>query len=198
MYMSREFLPDQMPDKYSFGYGVGVTLFSWLEASYCPTLLWMEKHVDGKVKHAFYNEDRRLNVKVRPLKEGRWWPALAFGMDDVGRLDRIKDGKNLNNYFQNLYVVGSKHFDTGGYELGAHLAYRYYVTDVNRKRRGMAGGVTVRPSFYRPLRATVEWDGKGVNAGVDMLLWHHLFAQCALVHGSSFMGILSYHYTMPF
>ena len=194
----QEFLPEQMPRKNTMGYTIGLTPFKWIEASYCASLLWMHKNAKEEEKMGFYNEDRRLNVKVTPLYEGRWWPAIALGWDDVGRWDRMKSGKNRNNYFQNLYIAGTKHFDIRGYELGAHLAYRYYPSDKNRDRRGVAGGLTLRPGFYRPLRVIAEWDGVGVNVGADVLLWRHLFIQAALVHGHGFTGGLSYHYTIHF
>ena len=146
----------------------------------------------------YYNEDRRVNVKVNPLYEGKWWPAIAIGMDDVGRFERIKDGNNPNNYFQNIYVAATKHFDIRGWDLGAHLAYRYYSSDVNRDRRGLAGGLTLRPALYPPLRLIAEWDGVGINAGADVLLWRHLFIQAALIHGRGFTGGIGYHYTIPF
>lgn len=197
MFLHQAFLPEQMPRKNTFNYGIGITGFKWIELSYCASLLWMYKNNDEEAKKGFYNEDRRVNVKVTPLYEGRWWPAIALGMDDIGRFKRIKGGKNRNNYFQNLYVAGTKHFDIRGYELGVHLAYRYYSNDVNRDRRGVAGGLTLRPAFYPTLRFIAEWDGVGVNAGADVLLWRHLFAQAALIHGRGFTGGLSYHYTIP-
>ena len=166
----------------------------------------MHKNADKSEKMGYYNEDRRVNVKLTPLYEGCWWPAVAVGMDDIGRFKRIKTGNNRNNYFQNIYAVASKHFDIQGWELGAHLSYRYYSNDKNRDRRGVAGGITLRPAFfvkrngnterYRPLRLIAEWDGVGVNAGADVLLWRHLFLQAALVHGRGFMGGVSYHYTI--
>ena len=164
--------------------------------SYSAALLYMHKNRDKEEEMGYYNEDRRVNVKVMPLYEGRWWPAIALGMDDVGRFDRIGTNK-ANNYFQNIYGVMTKHFDIRGWELGAHLAYRYYTKDVNKDRRGVAGGLTVRPAFYRPLRFIAEWDGTGVNVGADVLLWRHLFIQAALVHGRGFTGGVSYHYTIP-
>lgn len=63
----------------------------------------------------FYNEDRRVNVKLPPLKEGKWWPAVAMGMDDIGRFNLIKSGTNGNNKFQNIYGVVSKNFDIRGH-----------------------------------------------------------------------------------
>ena len=191
-FLHQEFLPAQMPRKNTFEYVVGVTGFRWIQLSYCGTLLWMHRNGKKGEKLGFYNEDRCVNVKVTPLYEGKWWPGIAVGMDDIGRFDRIKEGKNSNNYFQNIYIVGSKHFALGGNELGAHLAYRYYSSDVNSDRRGVAGGLTFRPAFYRPLRVIAEWDGVGVNVGADALLWRHLFLQAALVHGRGFSGGVGY------
>lgn len=195
-FLHEEFLPEQLPRKNTFGYVVGITGFRWIELSYGATLLWMHKGGKKEAKMGYYNEDRRVNVKLAPLYEGRWWPGIAVGMDDVGRFKRFREGVNGNNYYQNIYIAASKHFDIRGYELGAHLAYRYYSSDVNSGRRGLAGGVTFRPGFYRPLRFVVEWDGLGVNAGADVLLWRHLFVQAALVHGQGFTGGLGYHYTI--
>ena len=198
MFQHQDFLPAQMPRKNTFGYAFGLTAWRWVEASYCASLLWMHRNGHPDEKMGYYNEDRRVNVKVTPLYEGRWWPAIALGMDDIGRWERIKDGNNGNNYFQNIYIAGSKHFIIRGYELGAHLAFRYYPSNANRDRRGVAGGITLRPAFYPPLRLIAEWDGIGVNVGTDVLLWRHLFIQAALVHGRGFTGGLSYHYTIPF
>ena len=198
-YLDKNFLPTLLrkKDKSSFGYVIGITPFRWMEISYGAVMLYMHKNGDSKQEMGYYNEDRRVNAKVTPLYEGKWWPAIALGMEDVGRWENIKTGVGANNYFQNIYAVASKHFDAKGWELGAHIAYRYYTRNNNSDRRGVAGGVTVRPAFYRPLRAVVEWDGLGVNAGVDVLLWRHLFMQAVLVHGSGFMGAVSYHYTIP-
>ncbi|MCR4995642.1 MAG: hypothetical protein K6A32_09780, partial [Bacteroidales bacterium] len=64
--------------------------------------------------------------------------------------------------------------------------------------RGVAGGLSFRPSFYRHLRGIAEWDGVGMNVGADVLLWRHWFLQAAVVHGKGFMGGMSYHYTIDF
>ena len=198
MFLHREFLPEQMPDKNTMSYVIGITPFRWIDLSYGAALLWMHRNANRSEKYGYYNEDRRVNVKLTPLYEGRWWPAIAVGMDDIGRFKRIKDGNNKNNYFQNIYLAGSKHFDIRGWQLGAHLSYRYYASDVNRDRRGVAGGVTLRPAFFRPLRFIAEWDGVGVNAGADVLLWRHLFVQASVVHGQGFAGGMSYHYTIRY
>lgn len=207
-YFDRAFLPPLMPDHDSFGYSIGITAFPWVEISYCATMLWMHMNNKKDQPMGFYNEDRRVNVKLRPLKEGKWWPAVAVGMDDIGRFKLIKSGTNYNNKFQNIYGVLSKNFDIRGHRLGAHIAYRYFPAKANSNRRGVAGGITYTPRLGKSLqgprawlqrpRVIVEWDGVGVNVGADVLLWRHLFVQAALIHGTGFTGGLSYHYTMKF
>ena len=180
-------------------YTIGIAMWEWMQLSYTGTLV---KTHGGQTSEElkYFNEDRHINVKLRPLKEGRWWPAIALGWDDIGNLKSLKVDKTwtTNNFFECMYIAGSKHFDIRGYELGVHLSYRNYPSDKNRDRRGIAGGIGLRPAFYRPLRFITEWDGVGVNAGADVLLWRHLFIQTALIHGQGFSGVLSYHYTIKF
>lgn len=195
-FLHRKFLPSKYAGTYNTaGYYAAISLWSWIELSYACTLLRYE-YGDEMVT----NEDRHVNVKLLPLREGKWWPALAIGMDDIGTRwgDQPDAGGYRNTYFQNIYLAACKHIDIKGYELGAHLSYRYYTSDKNRNRRGLAGGITLRPGFYKPIRLIVEWDGAGVNAGIDALLWRHLFLQACLVHGTGFMGCIAYHYRIPY
>lgn len=201
---------DMTPDQFSYqgkkydtaNFGVGVAFFDWLEASFGFTLLkW--KLAKYPERHArFYNEDRHLNVKVRPLKEGKWWPAIAVGMDDIDTPNHIgkpDDKGRWNNYYQNIYIVGSKHVDFGrGGELSLHLGYRYFTNDPNKDRTGVAGGIAYRPNFCRDLRVMAEWDGQNVNAGVDWLAWKRLYLQAGLTNGTRPFGVISYHYVIPF
>lgn len=202
-FLSKDFMPDKLVikgEKYNtFNYGVGLSVFSWLEVSYCASL---RKNYRNQIKTepiGYYNEDRRFNVKVRPLKEGRWSPAIAFGMNDIGRFDLWKNKTSRkNNHFQSVYVVASKYIDVKGSILGAHVGYTYYPSNLNKNHRGVMGGLTFQPVFYQSLRLIAEWDAKNVNVGADILLWQHLFLQACLADGRSFTGGVSYHYTIPY
>lgn len=181
-------------------YTVGMTVLKWLQLSYTGTLVKIHPNGVKTEPLGYYNEDRHFNLKLIPLYEGKWWPSVSLGWDDVGDLSIFKIGKSLssNSFFGNLYIAASKHFYIKGYELGAHLSYRYYTYAKNKDRRGIAGGFTIRPSFFRQLRGIVEWDGIGVNAGVDMLLWNRLLIQVSLIHGKGFSATIGYHYKIPF
>ena len=182
-------------------YTIGISFFRWIEMSYTGTLVKIQPNGDKTRPLGYYNEDRHINVKLTPLYEWKWWPAIAIGWDDLGNLNTLKISERVttNNFFENIYIAASKHFDIKGYEIGAHMVYRYYSSDNNnRERRGVAGGLTLRPAFYRALRFITEWDGIGVNVGADILLWKHWFAQVASVHGKGFSGVVGYHYRIPY
>ncbi len=204
-YLDKDLLPDMTPygDGTPFNtaaYTVGISAFDWMQLSYTGVLVKMHKNHDTTQPVGYFNEDRHVSLKFRPIKEGRWWPAVALGWDDFGSFKWLKFDKSLtgNNFFEHIYIAGSKHFNIRGWELGTHLAYRHYPSDKNKDRRGMAGGLTLRPAFSPTLRLIAEYDGVGVNVGGDVLLWRHWFAQAALVHGRGFMGGVSYHYTIKF
>ena len=137
-------------------------------------------------------KDRTFNAKVRPLKEGKWWPSVAIGMQDIGHTPTNSELGVDGAYFQNIFLALTKHLRWKRHELGIHLAYRYYTSDYNAKWRGIAGGVSYRPAFAKNLRAMVEYTGSDVNISVDCQLWRHLFLQASLLDGKHFSGGVSF------
>ena len=193
-YLNSHFLPDNFQHtdigRYNtFNYFLALAPFSWMEISYVCTFFKAHQYNDPEAKVGYYMKDRHFNVKLRPLKEGRYWPAIAVGAQDPTR--SVKDSSGDYTYFQNFYAVASKHLDLQGHELSAHLAYRYYRSDLNRKWRGVAGGVAYRPAFAHNLRVTGEYTNDAFIVGADCLLWRHLFLQASLQDGKYFSGGLS-------
>ena len=190
-FLNREFLPDKINyqgQKYhTTNHFLAITPFPWIELAYICTL---EKAKDNNGDVGYNMKDRHFAVKVRPLKEGKWWPALAIGTQDPGRT--IEDAHGDYAYFQNFYVAASKHFMWKRHELGVHLAYRYYRSDFNVKWRGVAGGIAYRPAFAKNLRVMVEYTGDAVNIGAYCLLWRYFFLQTSLQNGKYFTGGLCF------
>lgn len=188
-FLNREFISDQFvledtDTKYNtFNYFLAIAPFSWVELSYVCTALKFHKNLDVSQPVGYYGKDRHFCVKLRPLREGRYWPALAIGTQDPTLSDRT-----TNDYFSNFYVAASKHVDLKGHELGVHLTYRYYCSDFNAKWRGVAGGITYRPAFAPNSRAMLEYTGDDVNVAVDCYLWRLLFVQAGLQNGKYFSG----------
>ena len=189
-FLNGEFTPTKLAykdDKYhTFNHFLAIAPFSWVELSYVCTLLKTAKNLDELQGVGFYEKDRHFCVKLRPLKEGKYWPALAIGAQDPTRTIEDKSGDYA--YFCNFYVAASKHLDIRGHELGVHLTYRYYRSDFNAKRRGVVGGITYRPAFAPNSRAMLEYTGDDVNVAVDCYLWRLLFVQAGLQNGKYFSG----------
>lgn len=190
-FLPKEFLPDMInykDEKYNtFNYVLAIAPFSWIELAYVCTITKGARGGD-ETDVAYCMKDRHFSVKVRPLKEGKWWPAIAIGAQDPGRT--IEDNGDYA-YFQNFYITASKHLSLQGNELGVHLAYRYYRSDHNARWRGVAGGITFRPAFAKNCRAMVEYTGDDINVGVDCYLWKLLYVQACLQDGRHFMGGLA-------
>lgn len=194
-FLNREFLPENLNNfrgtrYHSYNHYLAITPFSWIELAYMCTLQKGYKGGDPTQKIGFYHKDRQFAVKIRPLKEGKYWPAMAIGIQDIGYTERKESSGNA--YFTNYYIAATKHWRPGGHELGFHLTYRHYNSDYNRKWNGVVGGVTYRPAFASNCRAMVEYTGNDVNVGVDCLLWKHLFIQAALQNGKYFSGGLRF------
>lgn len=192
-YVPKEMIPDRMTcdgEKFnSLTNYLSITPFHWIEIGYGYTLWKMHKNKDVTQSTGFYTKDRYFSVAIRPLREGRYWPSVAIGANDFwGSSD---NGESGSKYYQNFYLALSKHFEVKRQRIGVHVTYRKWKRDYNHKWDGVVGGVTFNPSFYRPLRVIAEWDGSGVNTGLDCRLFKYVLVQTALVHGKYFTGGLS-------
>lgn len=205
-FLNKEFTPNEgfnYEGKYNtFSHYLSITPFSWLEIGYTCTLQKGKKMdvfgnvSDGKPKYRF--KDRYFSIKLQPLKEGKWWPAIAIGANDpygtnsksgTGKeSENLKKGDGKSQYFCNFYLAASKHINLKGNSLGFHAAYRKWKRDYNSKWNGAVGGITFQPSFQKNLRAIAEYTGDDINIGFDWLLWKHLLIQSSLQNGKYFSG----------
>lgn len=182
-YIPKSMMPDKMTldgEKFnSWTNYLSITPFRWIELGYGYTLWKMHKNQNKNEKTGFYSKDRYFSIKLQLLQEKNWWPSVAVGCNDFwGSND---NGTSASNFYKNYFASVSKHVDWYGHEFGGHVTYRYWKRDYNRKWNGVVGGVTYRPSFYRPLRVMCEWDGCEVNLGADCRLFKYFLIQCALL-----------------
>lgn len=188
------FLSERLsPETFSYStmsHYLSITPFRWVEAGYTCTLFRVNYVTGGEAgKRRYDQKDRYFSVKINPLREGRYHPAIAIGANDpLG-----SSAKRLaNRYFCNYYVAAVKHLSLKGHCLAFHLAYRRWEDERNGKWNGVVGGITYRPSFAPGLRAIAEYTGAGVNVGADCLLWRHLLLQVSLQDGKYFSGGLCF------
>lgn len=160
------YLPDGMtPFNYNTGnYFANITFLSFVELSYRCTLLKTQRY-DGK--RGYFQQDRSMTARVRPLKEGKYWPALVIGMNDPFK-------NTGTNYYASVYGVATKGFSIApGDRLAVTLGYFFPMND-HCVQDGVFGGISYSPAFYRDLQVTAEYDTQGVNVGAAVRLWRHL------------------------
>lgn len=195
-FLDEAFTPANFPYRTTDHY-LSVTPFSWVEIGYACTLMKGNMAAEGEPPRMGYDrKDRYFSLKLRPLKEGKWRPAVAVGANDpygtdFGRWTVHEDDAAMNvksQYFANLYIAATKHIGLKGHRIGFHAAYRRWKRDYNGKWNGVVGGITYRPSFAPDLRVIAEYTGEGMNVGADCLLWKHLLLQVALQDGKHFSG----------
>ena len=163
------FLPEQLtPSVFSFptmNYFVDMTLFSFIEFTYRMTLL---KMTTGTGRTGYHNQDRSNTIRIRPLKESRYFPAVVIGGDDL-----LTEKKTP--YWGAYYGVLTK---TIGFRSGDQLAVTagWYIHqgDCRVFNKGPFGGVRYTPSFCKELKLMVEYDTRGWNMGAAMRFWKHL------------------------
>lgn len=178
---------EMMPDNIRFegkkyassNWYVSAMPLKWVEVGYSFTLMKFRKNLNKKSDEiGFYSKDRYFSLRLRPLSEGRYWPSVVVGGNDViGQ----RDGDSYSFYFRNFYVAASKHLDLPFGVVGGHLAYRKWTKSYNDKWNGVVGGITFRPSIYSPLRIVSEYDGDGINIGTDCVLFHYVQLQASLI-----------------
>jgi hypothetical protein len=157
-----------------------VTLFSFMEINFRSNQKDWVYSLD-KSRHT--QVDRNVSVKLRPIKEGKYLPAVAVGMIDV-----------YGTGFEEMYYgVATKHFAFSGHQVGvtagvAISPQRYY----NRNMNGFFAGVDYRPAFLPQLDVMAEYDSHALNVGANLLLFNHLYAVAGLQSCKHFSGGISY------
>ncbi len=163
-YMSKLMMPRGM--KYdSWTHYVSVTPYKWIEIGYTAVLYsnWIDK-------------DRHFSIKIRPITEGKYRPAIVIGADDpVGSSFNVN--KSASMFYSNYYAAASKHFNLNKIRLGAHLSYRHYFKELNSHDSGITAGVTLSPIQHKQLRVIAEYGASVVNIGADYYLWNLILIQ---------------------
>lgn len=178
IYVGGNFLPkDMLPPYFSNQYNTGnyfltANVFSFFEISYRMTLIR-----DGQ--HKYRQQDRTFALRIQALREGKWRPGVA-----VGTQDPLAD--QGAPAYESYYAVVTKGVDLKGSVLSATLGYyfpfqRNYEKDNKIKNRGVFGGLSFSPSFYRDLAIMAEYDSHHFNVGASVKFLNcvraHIFTQ---------------------
>lgn len=150
-------------DRYAWYFDI--TFLPFLEVNFRSTTL---KNPEDHSKK--YNVDRMASLKLRVLKERKYWPAIVIGAHDVYKLFP----GNGNQFFTALYIVATKHLSVGKSDFSFTLGYGFNVHE-NIQYDGVFGGISYSPSFLRQMNIIAEYDGNTFNLGGNVLLFKHLY-----------------------
>jgi len=160
-------------DYNTFNFFLNVTLFSFFEAALTNTAF--DLYDEGR----FSNVDRSVSLKLRFLKESKYFPAIAIGSNDVltSNTNSYFSPDRGNKYFGTHYVAISKHFNIKGHTLGLHSAYNILSSEHQTINFPISGGISFSPSFYNKLNLIAEYDTRNFNLGGNALVFKYLFLQ---------------------
>lgn len=159
------YLPDGMtPFNFNTGnYFVNMTFLSFVELSYRCTLLKTRRY-DGK--RGYFQQDRSMTARIRPLKEGKYRPSLVIGVDDPFK-------NTGTNYFATVYGALTKGFSIAQGDRLAVTAGYYIPLNDHSIKDGPFGGISYSPTFCREMTVMAEYDSEGFNVGAAARLWKH-------------------------
>ena len=188
-FLNKAFAPSVF-SYHTFNYYLNVTILPCLEVGYTCTLFKATDRFIPYKKGKFVNQDRALSIKFRPLKEGRYFPSVVLGTNDISP-SNILTSNTTNKFFNSVYLAMSKHFIIRKETIGVHLAYTY-TKRIDARVKDLSLGVTYIPSFAPELNLIAEGTRNDLNVGATYLFFKHLFVQGVMQRGRYFSGGVGY------
>lgn len=177
-------------DYNTFLYYVSFTPFSWVEMTLRETLIKTRKSSTDP-KMGFYQQDRSLSIRLRPLKEGKYWPAVVVGSNDFY-------SDHGASQYACVYGVLSKHVPVKAFgTFEATLGYARHLKS-GTTYDGVMGGLSFAPQFCPDIRIMGEYDSEGYNVGLGAFLFRHLNITCFTREFKGINATLSYQYTIQY
>ena len=187
----------EQEDYNTFLFNVSFTPFSWVELDYRETLIRRQK--SGTDTHAENSIlDRSWSVRVQPLKEGKYWPAVVVGGNDLFTSGSLSGTKGGTSSYAAVYGVVSKHIPLQN--IGIFEATVGYARPIKEGKTydGVMGGLSFAPAFFPDMRVMGEYDTRGCNVGLGAFLFKHLNVTCFTREFKGFNATVSYQYTISY
>jgi hypothetical protein len=189
------YLPKQlMPEAWNYNtanYFLNITFLSFVEVAYRCTLFSLHS-VNNE-----YHQDRSVSLRLRPLKESRYLPAVVVGSNDALTTLQLNplEEVNGNRYFSSVYAVATKHLYAGEHDISLSLG-GFAPMREHAVQKGVFAGIAYRPPFMKPLTLIVEYDTNGVNAGASVRLFNHISAHLFSYNFQTVSGGLRYEFDL--
>jgi hypothetical protein len=156
----------------------------------CTFLPFME--VSLRITRMFgrenYTFDRMPSVRLQPLKEKKYLPAIVIGANDF-----ITTGNARN--FGAFYAVAGKNLKLKKLQTNIEIngGYAYALQKSNKPDLdGVFYGVKIHHLKLPQVKAMVEYDSRIWNYGISVLLFKRLYIQNSLLNGKHWAGNIVY------
>jgi hypothetical protein len=143
-----------------------------------------------------YIGDRMVSARIKPLNEGKWYPAVVIGLQ--GAYATSVEGST--SFFNSTYLVATKNF---GFKkvintFGLSLGYGSEVIPANTYQFiGFFGGIRIVPKHLEFLELMLEYDAERWNIGTRITLFKHLIILAGFEGFDAFSGGISYRFLLP-
>jgi hypothetical protein len=167
-YLPRELMPERW-DYNSGNYFLNITFLPFAEVAYRCTLIRGDFLAGNK-----WQQDRSVSLRLRPLKESKYLPAVVAGSNDTFTTNQLNplQGVTGNRFFSSVYGVATKHLRMAGHDLNVSVG-GFVPVRKQAVQQGVFAGAGYSPSFLNALVLMVEYDTNGINAGAAVRLFNH-------------------------
>lgn len=180
------------PDYHAMDFFVTTTFLPFVELSVRFTRMIDLPHEE----YSSTNGDRMASARFRLLKEGRYKPAIVFGLQNFFTTLQSGDASHFNS----TYLVVTKNFKipkviqnvgiTAGYGSEVFSAADYQFI-------GLFGGINITPQNLDFLELILEYDADKWNVGTRITIFKHVVLLAGLEGFDAFSGGLSYRFMLP-
>ncbi len=135
--------------------------------------------------------DRTVNIRLKFLSEGKYYPSVAIGGNDI-----LTTNSSRPTNFQNcIYIVASKSFTKiiGKSILGMHLGYGSDMMKAAQHQFiGVFGGCSVNTIHYG--KYFIEYDTNKTNFGFSQKIIRHINIVVSILELKSINGGLGFSF----
>ena len=135
-----------------------------------------------------------ISVRLRPLKESRFFPAFALGINDFAR---VAGTVVPTNNFNALYLSASKGFGLRPVidRVDFHIGYGTdWFEALDHQFVGPFGGISISPRPF--IKLMLEHDAEKLNCGLRISILDHIDFLAALIDFKVISGGTSFRFRL--
>lgn len=176
-------------------YSLAFAPFSWIEVGFRNTTLYSKYKGIAPIdsgEYSYCRSDRSFTLKVKPLSESTYLPAVVIGANDP-----FTD--TGHGVFSSVYGVASKNFHSKSIASNLFISIGYAKKLKNSQNwDGVFAGMKYTNDYLKQVSLLAEYDTRAFNIGIESLLFNHL-GIVVFTHGfENFNCSINYQYTIKY